>query len=302
MKGIPEKVTRSISRELLKARKNSPHIFFVAGLVGTVGSTILACRATLKLEATIDGIKEDLDGVRENGKAIEEAGGQSVRLLSGEEYTQRDYYKDLSVVYFNAGKSMVRLYGPSVVLGGASVAALTGSHVQLTRRNSALTASLVLISKTYEDYRARVIDAIGEEKELDIYHGIKDVETEVDGKKKILKVGDPNGLSPYARFFDEFSTVWEKDPEINRYYILCQQNYWNQILRHRGHVFLSEVYDSLGLERSQESIIVGWVLSDEGDNYISFNLYEPSNSRFIQGYENSVLLDFNVDGVIFDKI
>lgn len=296
MKLISYSTTRHLGRAILVAKKNSPHIFFAGGLVGSVASTILACRATLKLEPVMDDIKMDLQVLKD----VKKKGSTNL----GKPYTDRDYAHDLMFVYGKSVKSLAKLYGPSIVLGGASIGALTGSHVQMTRRNSALTATAAAISKAYDDYRERVRQEIGEEKELDIHHAVTTEEITVDGKKQLAKVADPSKLSDYARFFDQTCPNWQKDPELNRIFLRVQQDYANHKLQARGHVFLNEIYDALGLERSQAGAVVGWVLDGENsDNYIDFGMFdEVYNSRFVNNLERSLILDFNVDGIIYDKI
>lgn len=286
--GIKNKVTRTVGRTSLKVKSNSPHILFGAGVVGVVASTVLACRSTLKLEETLGSIQDDLEAA----KNVTVDG-------DGELIVRRDTAKAYAYGTLKLGK----LYGPSIVIGAASIALLTGSHVQLSRRNTALTAAYTGLHQAYNEYRSRVQEHLGEEKELDLYHGVK-LETIEDenGKKKVVKVVDPNKLTTYARFFDEVSPNWSKDPEINRLFVQCQQNYMNQLLQARGHVFLNEVYDALGIDRSTAGSVVGWVIGDEGDNYVNFRMFDAGNSAFVNGYERSILLDFNVDGVIYDKI
>ncbi len=222
--------------------------------------------------------------------------------IKNESYTDQDLGRDFGYVCGKSALVIGRLYGPSVLVGAVSVAALTGSHIQLTKRNAALTATLTLVSKAYDDYRIRVQEEIGEKRELDIHRAMKKEEVEIDGKKKVVKVCDPNGLSPYARFFDETADNWQRNAEMNHIFLNCQQNYANHLLRARGHVFLNEIYDNLGVPRSQAGQVVGWVINGEGDNYIDFGLYECESSRFVNGLEQSILLDFNVDGVVYDKI
>lgn len=281
---IKNSVTRALSRQTLKIKKNSPHILFVSGVGGIIVSTVLACRATLKLEKTLDYIQADIP------------------MLDGPEGDQYDK-KDVALAYTKGSFEIVKLYGPAVVVGSVSILALTGSHLQLTRRNTALTVAYTGLHQAYSEYRQRVRDHVGEDQERDLYFGVKTEEVEGDnGKMKKIKVVDPNGISVYARFFDEGSPNWQRDPEINRLFVQCQQNYANDLLQARGHVFLNEVYDMLGIDRSKAGQVVGWVISDDGDNYIDFGLFDCASSRFINGWERSVLLDFNVDGVIYDKI
>jgi hypothetical protein len=292
---LPVVVTQTFGRSLLKIKKDSPHIFFVAGVIGVVTSTVLACRATLKVSEVLDEIQDDLSQVKGAKQNI-------VHSAEVEEYTDLEYKKDLTYIYVKSGMKLTRLYGPAVVVGVVSIGALTGSHVQLTKRNTALMAAYAAVQKAYDEYRERVREQFGEERELDIYHSAKTNVIDIDGKKEEVKVVDPNTYSPYAKFFDEYSVNWEKDPELNRLFVQCQQNYANDLLHARGHIFLNEVYDMLGVERSQAGAVVGWVIGKDGDNFIDFGIFEAFNTSFVNGWERSILLDFNVDGVIYDKI
>jgi hypothetical protein len=291
-------LTRSFNRNVLIFKKQSPHIFFIGGIIGTVASTALACRATLKLNETLDDIQKDISNV----KGIHDP---DVAVKAGvyPNYPTEQYNKDLMYVYAKAGLKITKLYGPSVVLGVASITALTSSHVTMTKRNTAVMAAYSAVQEAYTNYRDRVRAELGEEKELDLYHAteLQTVEND-EGKKEVVKVSNPNKYSPYARFFDEVSRNWRKDPELNKLFIQCQQNYGNQLLQARGHLFLNEVYDMLDIERSKAGAVVGWVIGKEGDNYVDFGIYEAFNSRFVNGRERNILLDFNVDGVIYDKI
>ena len=279
-------ITRPIFRAGLTLKKHGPTIAFVAGVAGSVTSTVLACKATLKLADELPEMKHKLESVKD---------------MNHEDETERK--KDLAYVYSQNAITVAKLYAPAAIVGVASITALTGSHVVMNRRNAAITAGYAAVSKAYEEYRARVQDELGVDKERDLYLGLHDEKIKgADGKKEIVKLADPNGLSPYARFFDECSTEWTKDPELNRVFIQVQQTHMNHLLHARGHVFLNDVYDALGFERTSAGAVVGWVVSDDGDNYVDFGMYDAGNSRFINGIERSILLDFNVDGVIYDKI
>ena len=293
MKLIPNSVTRSVGRSVLQTKKNSPHIFFGLGVVGIIGSAVLACKATLKLEENLDDTKKELDEIKEVG----------VSSLKGDlEYSEHEYYRDLGYGYSKGIIRLGKLYGPSVIVGGVSIALLTGSHVQLTRRNAALAVTLGAVSRAYEEYRIRMQDELGKDREREIYHDVQDGEIENNGKKEKIKMVDPLGLSPYARFFEETNISWQNDMEMNRLFIQCQQNYANHLLKARGHVFLNDVYDSLGFDRTPAGAVVGWVINGKGDGYIDFGLYDVPNMNFINGNARGALLDFNVDGVIYDQI
>ena len=112
--------------------------------------------------------------------------------------------------------------------------------------------------------------------------------------------------SQYARFFNEACPGWEKDPECNLMYLLQQQHYANAKLKANGFLFLNDVYGMLGFPKTKAGQIVGWIYKEnntDGDNYVDFGIYRTdANSKFVNLYENSILLDFNVDGPIIDKI
>lgn len=283
MEILTNPVAKHVFRAGLLMKKHSPAIMFVGGITGAVTSTVLACKATLKLPEALTEMQEELDEVKY--------------------HVDEPDRKDVAYVYIKNVAYIARLYAPSLILGVASVSALTGSHVTLQKRNAGITAAYAAVSKAYDEYRLRVSNELGEDKELNIYHAAsKEEVVGEDGKKTKVVSSDPNKWSPYARFFDEASPNWEKNGEINRLFVQCQQNYANHLLHARGHVFLNEVYDMLGVDRSQAGQVVGWVLDGEGDNYIDFGIFEAANANFVNGYERSILLDFNVDGIIYDKI
>lgn len=294
MKFVPEVIGRQIARNSLLAQKASPQILFGVGVAGMVGSTVLACRATLKMETVLDDAKGKLD---------------TARTLQHREYSEKDRSRDISLIYFQSGVKVVKLYAPAVIVGGLSIYALTSSHRILTRRNVALTAAYGALEKGFSEYRARVVDKYGEEEDRNLRYGTTKVEI-VDPKtkkKKTVTRVNPNDPSIYARFFDPVSPSWNKEPEYNMLFLKCQQNYANDLLRSRGHVFLNEVYDMCGISRSKAGAVVGWLLTDDDstDNFVNFGIFDDKTDQirdFVNGREGAILLDFNVDGVIYDKL
>lgn len=293
MKFVPEAIGRTVGRSSLLAQKNSPGILFGVGVVGMVGSTVLACRATLKMDQVLDVAQTKL---------------RIAKDLQHPDYSERDRQKDITVIYVQNSVKIVKLYGPAIILGGLSIAALTRSHSILNKRNAALTAAYTALEKGFNEYRARVVEKYGEDQDREFRYGTETIEItdpKTDKKKKITRVA-PGEPSIYARFFDDGSTSWSKEPEYNLIFLRCQQNYANDLLRSRGHVFLNEVYDMVGVPRSKAGAVVGWLLSKHGDtdNFINFGVFDGRDRArdFVNGREGAILLDFNVDGVIFDKI
>lgn len=288
-------VTSKAGVQLLRTKKHSPTIFFVGGVVGVVGATVLACKATLKV-----------DDVLQKAEEVEE----TIKNFEHPEYSEDDRSKDLFKTKVKTVVAVSKLYAPAATVGVVSIAALTGSHIALNRRNTALMAAYSALDKGFKQYRDRVREEFGDEKDLEFRHGSETViETIMDEddkpQTKEYKVAPPGMPSIYARWFDEGSRNWSKQPEYNNLFLNSQQNYANDLLRARGHIFLNEVYDMLGIPRSKEGAVVGWVISKEGDNFVDFGVYDGDNERkrrFVNRDERSILLDFNVDGVIYDLI
>jgi hypothetical protein len=293
MKLVPVAIGRGVARSTLLAQKNSPGFLLGAGVVGMVGTTVLASRATLKVHAIKEEAKTNLE---------------MARTLQHDDYSETDRQKDISLIYFQTSIKVARLYAPAVILGGLSIAALAHSHNILTRRNAALTAAYAALDKGFNEYRARVVEKYGEEEDRNLRYGTREVEVvDPDTKeKKTVKRVDPGDPSIYARFFDNSSASWSKEPEYNLIFLQCQQNYANDLLRARGHVFLNDVYDMLGIPRSKAGAVVGWILSPNGDtdNFINFGVFDDRERTrdFVNGFEGAILLDFNVDGIIYDRI
>jgi hypothetical protein len=267
-------------------------------VVGVVSTTVLACRATLKLDESLE----------ESQKLREQA--QEAVKLGSENYTEKEFDREMRLIRVKTASTIVKLYGPPIVLGIASVAMLTGSHIILTKRNGAVMAAFAGLDRAFDAYRKRVIDELGEEKDKEFRHGyqVKEVVEEGEnGPEKVFvkrHVGAPEG---YARIFDATnSKMWSPEPMVNQNLLRCQQEWANQKLRTTGHLFLNEVYDMLGMERTPAGAVVGWIYeSDEGDSYVDFGVFRNDvfmGQLFVNGEEKSVWLDFNCQGVIYDKI
>ena len=302
---MKEKMIRMYNNSKNVVEKHSPEILAGVGVVGVVASTVMACKATMKLNDILEESKETRDKIRE----VES------NPRYEEQYSHEDAKKDLTINYTQTAMKIAKLYAPAVILGSASLGCLLASNDILRKRNAALSAAYMTVDKSFKEYRQRVVDRFGEEVEKEIRYNIKAEEvtstvvTE-DGSEttvtETVKTMDPNLYSDYAKFFDEASPYWQKDPEYNLMFLKSQQQYATDLLRARGRLFLNEVYDMLGIEKTKAGQIVGWVYNPTnpiGDNFVDFGIFDMSKERvraFVNGYEPNILLDFNVDGNIWD--
>lgn len=295
--------TTFINNMLFKIKKHSPEILMGTGIVGTVVSTVLACKATPKATKIIEEHNSNLAAIKTCKETVDI------------EYDKKTEQKDTLITYVNTSKSLIKLYAPSILLFGASVASILGGHKIISERYASMSAAYVALDSSYKGYRKKVAEKLGEavEKELryDVKQNKKDVEIvdektgEIKKKKENVKeIGDnPSFTSPYARFFDESSPYWRKDPEANLMFLRGVQDDMNEKLKKKGHLYLNDVYQALGLQESRYKCKAGWIYdkNSDGDDYVDFGIYDQEGNelnneakrRFVNGLEWSILLDFN---------
>ena len=308
VKEIINSVSYNAHRIGFKIKKASPEIMVVAGVVGVVTSTVMACKATTKVNDILEDTRKQVDDVH---NVLDSD------VVSEDEYTNDDAKKDLAIIYTQTGVKLIKLYAPSVIVGALSITGILASHKILKKRNVALTAAYATIDRSFKEYRGRVVERFGKELDRELRYNIKAQEIEEktvdkDGnetvEKKTISVVDPNMYSDYARIFDNGSMGWTKDPEYNLMFLKLQQNQANDRLRAQGYLFLNDVYDMLGIPRTKAGQIVGWIYDEDnpvGDNFVDFGIYDIYNEKacdFVNGRERSIVLDFNVDGNILDMI
>lgn len=296
LSAMKQAATRTLSLGTLVAKKHAPVIMTTTGIVGVVTSTVLACRATLKLDEIVTNASEYKQLVHSE--------------FAETNLTEKEKNKQLTFIFLGTSRDILKLYGPAITMGVASLACIAGAQGIMHRRNVALAAAYKTVEEGFSAYRRRVVEELGEEKDREFRLGsfkTIDVDTrdEKTGEMVTVKAFDPNQPSAYARFFDEYNSNWTRDANLNFLFVKSQQNYANDLLKSRGHLFLNEVYDMLGMEHSQAGAIVGWIIGENSDNYVDFGIFDfgsEMSRAFVNGQERSLLLDFNVDGVIFDRL
>lgn len=299
---IMKSVNGVASKTVMKLKKHSPEILVVAGIAGTVVSAVLACKATTKVAEILDETNGTLDTIHE---------GMKTGAINGQEYTTEDGKKDTVEVYAQTGMKLAKLYGPAIILGTLSITSILASNNILRKRNVALGAAYAAIDKSFKEYRGRVIERFGEQVDTELKYGIKakkfeeiEVDPETGKEKKVKKtvmVADPNLQSDYAVYFDSKSRNYETNPDYNRMFLKAQQAFANDKLQTRGHLFLNEVLDDLDLPRTPAGQIVGWT-KDGPDGYVNFRIVEVERETEDGRHEPALLLDFNVEGNIWEKM
>lgn len=299
-------ITNSVAKATFGMKKYSPEIFIVAGIAGSITAAVMACKATTKLDDVLDTSKDEIAKIHDMEKNPNLA----------ETYSDKEIKKNLTVAYVHTGIDLAKLYGPSIILGVASLSCIVASNNILRKRNLALMAAYATVDNSLKDYRKSVIERFGQEVDKELATGVRTKtvdEKTVDEKgketvaKKDYKYFDHERYSGYARIFDETNTNYTRDPYLNMKFLRDQEHYANDKFRCQGYLFLNDVYEMLGFPLVPEGQIVGWVLDETNaaysENVIDFgiwNMHSAENVAFINGEEKAVILDFNVDGVIYD--
>lgn len=302
---IVNKITFAAHKAFFKVKKHSPEILITAGVIGTVASAVMACKATTKLSDILEDSKEQINQVHNflDDDKIPES-----------QYSKEDGNKDLAIIYAQTGIKLVKLYAPAVALGALSITGIVASNSILRKRNIALAAAYTTVDKTFKRYRNNVIDRFGEKIDKELRYGIKAREIEEivvddDGNEKTVKktveAADPVSMySDYAKIYDAGCNGWTKDAEFNLMFLRHTQAQANDILKRRGYLFLNEVYDMLGFQRTKAGQVMGWIYDEEnpiGDNFVDFGIYNTDIEKardFVNGIERVIILDFNVTNIL----
>lgn len=289
-------------------KKNSPEILLGAGIAGFVGTIVLACRATCRADEVLEFHRRKIKDIND-AKEIADADPEGEMSYDIEIYRQ-----DKAVRYLKTTGSLAKLYAPTIAVGTLSLACILTSRNIMQKRYLGVVAAYNGISAAFEEYRKRVRDEYGDDLDKHFRYGTTYDELPVydeNGKKTKEKeqvekteTGMVMQTDDSCRFFDSSNPNWDKNPTFSMMWLRGQQNILNDILHTRGHVFLNEVYDALGFPHTPQGAVLGWI-DGEGDNCIDFGLYDPNKEnvrRFVNGVDNVIMLEFNHDGVIWDKI
>lgn len=307
-------ITRTFHKGGFWIKKHSPEILTVAGTVGVVASAVMVGMATTKIDPILEETKENVDRVRkgaEKGEVKAMIDGEITMVL----YSEKDAQKDLAIYYAKGAFELGKLYAPAIIVGAAGLVCFWSASNIMHQRNAALTAAFAGANQSLKEYRGRVVERFGKDLDRELMYNIKAKEIEEtvvneDGTEqtivKTVDSADPNLNSIYARFYDDGCNGWTKSPEDNLKFLKMQQAFANKKLQAQGYLYLNDVYEMLGIPKTKAGHVVGWIYDEAhpvGDNYVDFGIYDLYNERardFVNGRERVILLDFNVDGNIWE--
>lgn len=213
----------------------------------------------------------------------------------------------------------VRTVTPAAIVGAATITMIYFSNSISKKRLAAMGAAYATLQTAFDGYKRTMVEALGKEsvekilkpKLPNVGKSAEEILSS-DNKSDAANVSDAvvnslKDLSPYARIIaEESSTCWDPNEDYTCQNLASVQLWANRRLERKGHLFLNEVFDQLGLSRTREGAVVGWLKNGEGDGYVSFGDFDASIYRVPSDdytrVDSNFIVDFNVDGVIWDKI
>lgn len=286
---------KTVGRAGAVASKYSPQILTGVGIGAVVVSTVLIAKATLKLEDVID--------LHEERKAKVD---EKKHTMTAEEYSSTHHKRDMTKVYLHTAKDLTKLYGLPISLGVVGVSCIVGGQGIQYKRTVGAVAAYKTLEESFDRYRARVVEEFGLDKDEE-FRKTYNVKEETDAEGNTTVTVEHLEQKDYVFFHDKNNHNWKNTaPDYNLMFVKAQETYANQLLSSRGHVLLNDVLDSLGMDRTHEGAVMGWVLTPDAPNFIDFGILDlqGTNSRVHGNFDEegpSIMLDFNVQGIIWDK-
>lgn len=296
---LPNGMSRQVGKAALTTKRHSPILLFTVGTVGFAATIYMACKATLQVDEVLQQHEETQAKIAQ-ASAIDA------------EYAEKKQSGELRLLKLQTAGKMLKLYAPTLTVGILSVVALTGSHIILNKRNVGLAAVATGLEKAFDEYRRRVADEFGEEKEQEIRYAVQTREVDeklADGTTRKTQVKVRTGLgTEYSFLFDQVnSSHWRREPTENVNFLYIQEKLANQRLESRGFLFLNDVFKAIGLPMTKAGNEVGWTWDAHqkgiGNGYVSFGIMkntEDQVERWVNGSATGVYLDFNCQGRILD--
>lgn len=287
------KITRLFNRQLFVIKKHIPDILTVVGIGGVLTGTVLACKATTRIKPIIDDHEDKVT---------------YIHVVDDKILPKNEKGRELLKVYGETGVELLKLYGPAIAVNICSILCIVSSDKKMKRNTLALGAGYSALMNEYLSYRKRVADKYGKDAELELYRGDRYLVEKNEEENSVNIRVNRMDIGEYTKLFDETSRYYTKTPAINFAFLRKKQEEANHLLKIRGYLFYNEVLKMLDLPLVSEGDYIGWVYDNNmivGNNYVDFGLTDFTSESvryFINGRESVVMLNFNLDGYIYDSI
>jgi hypothetical protein len=310
------KFTGFLAKTAFWTKRNKPELLITLGIVSAASSIYFAIKATPKAEQILKNANDKISVIKADMK--------DDNKISNKQYSLVDGRRDLTKIYLKTAYEIGKVYTPTALGFGVTVASVIGSHRTMKSRNVGLVAAYTTLNNGYQAYRARVAESIGEKAEQELYRDTRKsektlVEFDKDTGKEVLTTKVVNGAhanidNDFCVMFDRNADDWDRNTNNVLTRLALRQKYLNAKLATNGFLFLNDVYKELGIDVSTlgegklvASRVLGWIYDpsdDTRDSYISFGLFDQNGNRneyameLLRTNAQEIFLEFNVDGDI----
>lgn len=229
-------IKQTVRNLLLFFNKNSPTILTGFGIVGTVGTGLLAYRSGMRAHEIIERHHKDMELVDDDDKDAKRA------------------------VMSETVKDMVPVVMPPVIMGAFTIGCIFMSNKINAQRIAVLATAYGFSEKKLRDYENKMTEILGEKRTQDIRESIS--RDHVEEFKE--KYGNP-GSYPIPYGFGELPTI----DEFSKRVFGCSCQKIDAIVAKlsarvfsENYVSLNDLYDELGIERVQMGYKFGWIADD----------------------------------------
>lgn len=296
-------ITTAFYTGAARISKHAPTILSITASAGVIATGYLAWKAGTRFE-DVEG--RDWDRRKECLKNAD--------IIPDEDVPKIDRKNRILFIL-----DTVRTVAPAAIVGAATITMIYFSNSISKKRLAAMGAAYATLQTAFDGYKRTMVEALGKEsvekilkpKLPNVGKSAEEILSS-DNKSDAANVSDAvvnslKALSPYARIIaEESSTCWDPNEDYTSQNITAVQLWANRRLERKGHLFLNEVFDQLGLSRTREGAVVGWLKNGEGDGYVTFGDFDASIYRVPSDdytrVDSNFIVDFNVDGVIWDRI
>ena len=253
-----------------KFGKKAPTILLVGGMGGMFASGVLIVVKSRKAAKALDdftdarGSIEDLVDSKAQVAVMDEmdpgkysAEQLEVMLDEQRKAIRKEYKGEIRHLYFDTGIKLVKIYIVPVGLGVVSGGLILGSHRILTKRLAGAVALYKASDEAFKEYRQRVIEDQGEDKDFEYRYGVKErefegVETDSKGKEKKVTekrkiAGSGNGFE--IKYCRETSPGYTGNEEYDMSILEISQNCRTNDLSEGKRVFVNDVLSDLGMAK-----------------------------------------------------
>lgn len=302
---IKSTLIKSVSKGGLLLKKHGPEILTYSGIILGVAATITACRSTTHIDEVKKNHQTEMGRIETLEKMVDSG------ELDDSEFTVNEAASSKRVVYMRTTVAYAKLYAPTIILTGLSIACILSAHNILQTRYTAAASAFAAVSAKFSDYRERVVAQYGEEVDQKFYKNIDTVEVTNDKGKVIESKKEKNvqTLSSTDLWFGPDSQIWDhENPDMNVVMLKSALDRAQNKLDYTGHLFLNDVRRLLGLRDTKEGSVLGWINTPDHDSVVDFGVFGCNDDPWDEVKDcpwdgtEMILLQFNCDGIIYDQI